>query len=145
MWDRGFRRNSSLQAVWDSRIARTTGFMWPDQGWFLFEGNKFWQLWNSVSVQIRSMRLRICMRPYLYWLDVILFTAIWRGRINDHELHILSQMYNNLAEYCITWAVGYYFNLYMSRRTFFQPFHHQVMSDDDIQDPDITWAVGHSF
>ena len=27
LWDRGFRRNSSSQAAWDTSIARTTGFM----------------------------------------------------------------------------------------------------------------------
>jgi len=32
LWDRGFRRNSSSQAAWDTSIARTTGFMWPHQG-----------------------------------------------------------------------------------------------------------------
>ena len=31
LWDRGFRRNSYLQAEWDTSIARTTGFMWPRQ------------------------------------------------------------------------------------------------------------------
>ena len=31
LWDQGFRRNSSLQAVWNILIARTTGLMW-DQG-----------------------------------------------------------------------------------------------------------------
>ena len=31
LWDRGFRRNSSLQPVWDTSIARTAGFMWPHQ------------------------------------------------------------------------------------------------------------------
>ena len=31
VWDRGFHRNSSLQAAWDISIARTTGFMWPHQ------------------------------------------------------------------------------------------------------------------
>ena len=31
LWDRGFLRNSSLQAVWDTSIARTTGFMLPHQ------------------------------------------------------------------------------------------------------------------
>ena len=31
LWDRGFRRNSSLQAGWDTSIAGTTGFMWPHQ------------------------------------------------------------------------------------------------------------------
>ena len=30
----------------------------------LIEGNEIWQLWNSVSVQIRSMWLWIRMRPY---------------------------------------------------------------------------------
>ena len=29
LWDRGFRRNSSLQDAWDTSIASTTGFMWP--------------------------------------------------------------------------------------------------------------------
>ena len=32
LWDRGCRRNSSLQALWDTWIARTTGFVWPHQG-----------------------------------------------------------------------------------------------------------------
>ena len=32
LWDRGFRRKSSLQAVWDTSIARTTSFIWPHEG-----------------------------------------------------------------------------------------------------------------
>ena len=100
--------------------------------------NKIWQLWNSVSVQIRSMWLWICMRPYLYWLGVILLTAVWGEGTNMHySVNIISYSYSNPAEHCITWAVGHSFNLYMSRRRFFWPFYHQVMSDDidDIQDP----------
>ena len=31
LWDRGFRRKSSLRDAWDTSIARTTGFMWPHQ------------------------------------------------------------------------------------------------------------------
>ena len=34
VWDRGFRRNSSLQAAWDTSIARTTGFMWTSSKMF---------------------------------------------------------------------------------------------------------------
>ena len=31
LWDRGFHRNSYLQAAWHTSIARTTCSMWPDQ------------------------------------------------------------------------------------------------------------------
>ena len=40
----------------------------------LIEGNEISQMWNSVGVQMRSLWLcayEVCIRPYLYWLDVI--------------------------------------------------------------------------
>ena len=53
IWDRGLRLNSSFPAAWDASIARTTGCMWPHQGClFLLEGNKIFNLWNSVGLQI---------------------------------------------------------------------------------------------
>ena len=45
--DLGIRRNSSLQTAWDTSTGRTLGFMWPH-----LEGNKIWQVGNSVGVQI---------------------------------------------------------------------------------------------
>ena len=50
----------------------------------LLERKKMWELWKSVSVQIRSMLLWICMQLCSYWLDVILFTAALGGEINGH-------------------------------------------------------------
>ena len=50
---RWLRLNSSFPAAWDASIARTTGCMWPHQGClFLLEGNKIFNLWNSVGLQI---------------------------------------------------------------------------------------------
>ena len=44
----------------------------------LIEGNKIWPTveLSECTVQIRSMWLWICMRRCLYWLDVILLTAV---------------------------------------------------------------------
>ena len=50
---RGFRRDSSLQAAWDTLIARTTGFIQPHEVYVSRnEGNKNCQLWNSGSVHV---------------------------------------------------------------------------------------------
>ena len=85
LWDRGFRRNLSLQAVWDTSITRGTGFMWPHQEcWSLLRGTKS----DSCGTQrvYKYMWLWTCMRPYLHFLfDVIWLTAVW-GWINDHAL-----------------------------------------------------------
>ena len=70
LWDRTFRRNSSLQAAWDTSIARTYGFYVTSSKMLVhIEGNKIWQLWNSVSVQICGCGL--CMRPDWHLLDVL--------------------------------------------------------------------------
>ena len=72
LWDPAFRRNSSLQATWDTSIPRTTGFSWPHQGCrVLVEGNKIWQLWNSVSVLIqRQFVLPLYLVVYSRYLVV---------------------------------------------------------------------------
>ena len=91
----------------------------------------YWAEQNLTAVELSECTNTkyvawICMRPYLHWLDVILLTAVW-GR----GIHAL------LGEHRCDMTRWTLLTLYMSRRTFFWPFHHQVMSDDidDIQDP----------
>ena len=89
----------------------------------LNEGNEIWQLWNSVNLQRRSVWLCICtcIRPYLYWLDVILLTAVWGGGIKYYALlgehyiilvqqscWVLYQLEPSDVLLTCTWAVGHY-------------------------------------
>ena len=96
------------------------------------------------------MWLWVCVRPYLFWLDVILLTAVWGGGINDHAL---------LGEQCIILTQQSCWVLYhMSSRTFRQLVHEQsdilftfpspskcLTTLRTFKTPDITWAVGHYF
>ena len=61
LWDRGSRRNSSLQAAWDTSIARTTGFMW-----LIKDVSPHWGEQNLTAVErieCANTWLWICMRP----------------------------------------------------------------------------------
>ena len=52
-------------------VTRTTGFMWPHQGCYLIvliEGNKIWQLWNSVSVRTNTKYVAMDMYDTLFIL-----------------------------------------------------------------------------
>ena len=68
LWDRGFRRNSSLQAAWGTSIARTTGFMWHQECY------PYWGGQNLAAVELSeciNMWLWVCMRPHLIFLYII--------------------------------------------------------------------------
>ena len=90
--DRGFRPNPSLQAAWDTSIARTTGFMWPHQR-CSHEGNKIWQLWNSVSVKVCGYEY-VCELLYIY-----IYILVGRNNIN-------SSMGRGNKGWCITLWIG---------------------------------------
>ena len=96
----------------------------------LIEGNKIRQLCNSVSVLIRIMWLWICMRPYLYWLDVILLTDVWGGGKWPCIMHYWVTLYHARTAILLstaashepsdvlltcTWAVGHSFNLSITK------------------------------
>ena len=99
-------------------------YVTPSRMLVLIEGNKIWQLWNSMSVQIRSMWLWICVRPYLYLVLVrrnIISSSMTRGDkwscITRWTLYhtrtaiLLSTVSHEPSDIILTctWAVGHYF------------------------------------
>ena len=89
--DRGFRRNPSLQAAWDTSTARTIntskyGFcLTSSRTSVLIEGGKILRsilLWNSVNECI-NLWLWICMLPYM--IRYIYGTCV-RPRIERRKL-----------------------------------------------------------
>ena len=114
LWDRGFRLNSSLKAVWDTSIARTTGFMWPHQGCQpLLRGTKS----DSCGTQW-VYNYEVCGYMDTYATFFILVGRNVIGSMRGDEWSCITRwtLYHmhscsNPAEYCITWAVGHSFNL----------------------------------
>ena len=73
LWDRGFRRNSSLQAAWDTSIARDTGLLN-----LVKNISPYWGGQNLTAVELSecvNLWLCICIRPY--------FTSCGRNLINS--------------------------------------------------------------
>lgn len=52
LWDRGSRRGSSLQAASIHLIARTSGFVWPREGYSAYRVELSGRLWNSRVIHI---------------------------------------------------------------------------------------------
>ena len=60
LWDRGFCRDSYLQAVWDTSVARTTGFTWSHQGCHLM-------VLYGRDQNLTAVELSACTPKYEIW------------------------------------------------------------------------------
>ena len=82
-----------------------------------------------------------CMRLYLYWLDVILLTAVWRGGINDHAL--LGEHYSPVSHEPSDIILNF-----PSPSNFWRHWRHSTTQRSHEPSGILstcTWAVGHSF